>query len=87
MSRLNTWPLKRRFVRGSSQPLEEPEHWPHILDVFDWIGWSQALFATDYPHWDFDHPDHFLPVRLDEERKQKFFLQNALDLYKPQPAA
>ena len=74
-------------VWATTQPLEEPEHWPHILDVFDWIGWSQALFATDYPHWDFDHPDHFLPVRLDEERKQKFFLQNALDLYKPQPAA
>ena len=73
-------------VWATTQPMEEPELWPHMIDMFDWIGWDRALFATDYPHWDFDHPERALPVRLDEERKQKFFLQNALELYKPQPA-
>jgi uncharacterized protein len=69
----------------TTQPMEEPEFKPHLLDIGKWIGWDRLLFATDYPHWDFDHPDHALPVKLDEETRTKFFLQNALDLYKPRP--
>ncbi len=72
-------------VWATTQPMEEPEFKPHILDMFDWIGWDRLLFATDYPHWDFDHPEQALPLRIDEERRQKYFLQNALELYKPQP--
>ncbi len=75
----------REQVWLTTQPMEEPEFKPHLLDVVKWIGWDRLLFATDYPHWDFDHPDHALRVRVTEEQQTKFFLQNALDLYKPQP--
>ena len=75
----------REQVWLTTQPMEEPEVKPHLLDTVKWIGWDRLLFATDYPHWDFDHPDHVLPVRVTEEQQTKFFLQNAIDLYKPQP--
>ena len=77
----------REQVWLTTQPMEEPEVKPHLLDTVNWIGWDKLLFATDYPHWDFDHPDHALPVRVTEEQKTGFFLQNAIDLYKPQPVA
>jgi len=75
----------REQVWLTTQPMEEPEFKPHLLDTIGWIGWDRLLFATDYPHWDFDHPELAMPIRVGEEQKQKFFLQNALDLYKPQP--
>lgn len=71
----------RRQVWLTTQPMEEPEHREHLLDIIDWIGLDRLLFATDYPHWDFDDPARALPVRLDAEQKQRFFYQNAADLY------
>jgi predicted TIM-barrel fold metal-dependent hydrolase len=75
----------REQVWLTTQPMEEPEFKPHLLDTIGWIGWDRLLFATDYPHWDFDHPELAMPIRVGDEQKQKFFLQNALDLYKPRP--
>ena len=36
--------------------MEEAETPEHLIDVMDWIGWDRILFASDYPHWDFDDP-------------------------------
>jgi predicted TIM-barrel fold metal-dependent hydrolase len=46
----------REHVWVSTQPMEEPEVGRHLKDVMGWIGWDRILFATDYPHWDFDDP-------------------------------
>jgi predicted TIM-barrel fold metal-dependent hydrolase len=40
------------------------------------------LFATDYPHWDYDDPDMVLPMPLPEQKRRDFFLNNAAKLYK-----
>ena len=45
----------------TTQPMEEPEPRAHLRDTIEWIGWDRLLFATDYPHWDFDDPAHALP--------------------------
>ncbi len=65
----------------TTQPMQEPETREHLLDTIEWIGWDRLMFATDYPHWDYDDQDHVLPLRVSEENRRKFFLTNALKLY------
>jgi predicted TIM-barrel fold metal-dependent hydrolase len=65
----------------TTQPMEEPEPREHLLDTIAWIGWDRLLFATDYPHWDFDDPGHALPFRLTEQQRQMFFRDNARQVY------
>jgi predicted TIM-barrel fold metal-dependent hydrolase len=61
--------------------MEEPEPREHLLDTIGWIGWDRLLFATDYPHWDYDDPTHCLPLRVAAEQRQAFFMGNAEGLY------
>ena len=65
----------------TTQPMEEPEPREHLLDTIAWIGWDHLLFATDYPHWDFDDPVHALPLRITAEQRQMFFRDNARHVY------
>ncbi len=70
-----------RQVWWTTQPIEEPEPRSHLVETIDWIGWDRLLFATDYPHWDFDDPAHALPVRISDEQRRAFFLENAKAVY------
>ena len=70
-----------RHVWWTTQPMEEPEPREHLLDTIGWMGWDRLLFATDYPHWDFDDPAHALPLPITPEQRQAFFLENARALY------
>ena len=67
----------------TTQPVEEPEPRNQLAEAFDWIGWDRILFATDYPHWDFDDPAQALPIKMTEEQKQAVFRDNALKVYRP----
>jgi predicted TIM-barrel fold metal-dependent hydrolase len=40
------------------------------------------MFATDYPHWDFDAPDQAFPVRLPNDLKDRILRDNAYALYR-----
>jgi uncharacterized protein len=71
----------RQSVWLTTQPMEEPANRAHVVDAIDWIGWDRLLFATDYPHWDYDDPTHVLPMQLPEQKKRDFFLNNAVSLY------
>jgi uncharacterized protein len=71
----------REQVWLTTQPMEEPETREHLLDTMEWIGWDRLLYASDYPHWDFDDPAHVLPLRISDEKRQAFFLENAKRVY------
>jgi len=66
----------------STQPMEETENEDHLLEVMDWIGWDRILFASDYPHWDFDDPFVALPPSLDQEKRSQIYSGNARALYR-----
>lgn len=72
----------RRHFWVTTQPMEEPPQRRHFRQLLDQMQMDDRLmFATDYPHWDFDAPDRAFPIELDPVRKQKFMLDNARQLY------
>ena len=73
--------IVREQVFLTTQPMEEPRRPRQLLDCIEWIGWDRLLFATDYPHWDFDRPDRVLPPSVDAGKRRAFFRDNALKVY------
>jgi predicted TIM-barrel fold metal-dependent hydrolase len=66
----------------STQPMEETEEPQQVIDIMQWIGWDRILFASDYPHWDFDDPFASLPPSLSEERRNQIYSGNAKAVYR-----
>lgn len=67
----------------STQPIEWPEKLDHLEAVFDMIGGeTQLLYASDWPHWDFDLPSQIydLPF-LSEDAKRRILGGNAIELF------
>ena len=71
----------RSQVWLTTQPMEEPENASHLRDCIGWIGWDRLLFATDYPHWDYDDPARCLPFVPGPAERRQFFRGNARGLY------
>lgn len=74
------------YVRGhfwmTTQPIEEPPRPEQFLRLLGELAMpGHLLFATDYPHWDFDHPDHSLPATLAPELTRMIRRDNARALY------
>ena len=76
----------RDHVRLSSQPLESPDDPRQLLRIFDMMDAEHILmFASDYPHWDFDSPTHAFP-RLDPALRERIFSTNAREWLSLPPA-
>lgn len=71
----------RQHVRFTSQPIEEPDDPRQLEQIIDMIGHEMIMFASDYPHWDFDNPNKAIPQTFDETLRQRIFHQNAVDFY------
>jgi hypothetical protein len=66
-------------IRLSTQPLEQPRDVRQLWNVLEAIdGEHTLLFASDYPHWDFDDPTL---LHLPPEWKPRVFSENARELY------
>ncbi|MDP9469683.1 MAG: amidohydrolase family protein [Chloroflexota bacterium] len=67
----------------STQPIEEPDNHQHLLHLLAMLQAERTvIFASDYPHWDFDNPIlafSFFPPDL----KRRIFVDNALEMYGP----
>jgi predicted TIM-barrel fold metal-dependent hydrolase len=72
----------REHIWVTSQPMEEPSDRRHVLDIMEWIGWDRLLFASDYPHWDFDDPLTAFPVGMPRERRMQILAANARNVYR-----
>jgi uncharacterized protein len=70
----------------TSQPAEEFENAMWFDDVFgqfESIGMNDNfMFATDYPHWDFDSPEEALPKTLAPEKLDRMLWGTASELYR-----
>jgi hypothetical protein len=72
----------RRNVWLTTQPMEEPtdpRHFPRLIEQFEP---DRLMFATDYPHWDFDAPGQAFPTRLPEDTERRIMSENARALYR-----
>ncbi|TVY08836.1 amidohydrolase family protein [Paenibacillus cremeus] len=71
----------RDHVRVTSQPLERPNNDAHLLNILDAMDAEHILmFASDYPHFDFDSPKYAFP-KLPDALYQRIFYQNAKEFY------
>ena len=66
----------------ATQPIEEPERLRDIVTLMElYDGEDTTVFASDWPHHDFDHPMKLDQVPLDDARREKVFGFNALALF------
>jgi predicted TIM-barrel fold metal-dependent hydrolase len=65
----------------STQPIEESPDPRDALDMLRMAGAERTvIFASDYPHWDFDNPLTAF-ARFPAELKRRIYVENALALY------
>jgi uncharacterized protein len=62
----------------TTQPIEEPDDPQHLVYAIEQarLG-DRLLFATDYPHWDFDSPKQALPRAFGGELRRAILRDNA----------
>jgi hypothetical protein len=66
----------------TTQPIEEPPQPDYFQQLLEQIDMNDRfLFATDYPHWDFDAPDQALPANLPLKLKRDILAENARRFY------
>lgn len=79
--------LPSEYIRDhfwiTTQPMEEPPEREYFFQLLEQMDMNDKLmFATDYPHWDFDAPDRALPVGTPVELKRAILAENARNLYR-----
>jgi uncharacterized protein len=66
----------------TTQPIEEPDDPLQLVHAIEHAHlWRRLLFATDYPHWDFDSPTQALPSVIEPSLRRAILCGNALNLY------
>ncbi len=72
----------RQHYWFTTQSMEEPSQNKFFHQMLDDIDMpNRIMFATDYPHWDFDAPDQAFPVRPDKGLPSAIMADNVKTLY------
>lgn len=72
--------LKKMYF--ATQPVEEPENLGDLVTLMDlYDGEDNTIFASDWPHHDFDHPSKVHQIPFTNEVRRKVFGENALCLF------
>jgi predicted TIM-barrel fold metal-dependent hydrolase len=73
--------MKRFYY--ATQPVEEPEDLQDLVTLMElYDGEDRTIFASDWPHHDFDHPSKVHQIPFSSEVRRKVFGENALRLFK-----
>ncbi len=73
--------MKRFYY--ATQPVEEPENLRDLVTLMSlYDGEDNTIFASDWPHHDFDHPSKVHQIPFSGEVRRKVFGENALRLFK-----
>jgi predicted TIM-barrel fold metal-dependent hydrolase len=76
-----------RFFYGT-QPIEEPERRTDIVKQFELFdGENTAMFASDWPHHDFDHSQFVFGLPFSPEARRKIMGRNAGRFFSLEPPA
>ncbi|MCC7452481.1 MAG: amidohydrolase [Anaerolineae bacterium] len=71
----------------ATQPIEEPEHMQDMATMLSLFGGEDSvMFASDWPHHDFDHPSKVLQIPVSDEVRRKLMGGNAMRLLNIQEA-
>src|SRR5215211_3988148 len=71
--------LKKMYF--ATQPVEEPENLSDLVTMLNlYDGEDNTIFASDWPHHDFDHPSKVHQIPFTNEVRRKVFGENALRL-------
>lgn len=65
----------------ATQPMDEPDDPRHLIELFHDLGVHNIVFATDYPHFDFDSPTLALPRGLAAEDRAAIMRGNGARLF------
>ena len=68
----------------STQPVGEPNNQEDMRKIMEVIGFDRMMFSSDYPHFDFDHPEgleKFLRVNIPAKDRKKVLSGNAKEVY------
>ncbi|PXW25780.1 UNVERIFIED_CONTAM: putative TIM-barrel fold metal-dependent hydrolase [Williamsia faeni] len=66
----------RDHVWVSTQPIDEPTDPTHLTEMVEEFCSDNVLYASDYPHFDFDSPDTAFPRSFSTELKNKILREN-----------
>lgn len=72
----------KEFYYGT-QPLELPTDEQHLAQIIDMLGGPDRLiYASDYPHWDYDPPEIILNLSiLSKDEKERVLGTNAEEVF------
>jgi uncharacterized protein len=73
----------REHLRLTTQPMDAPPTPQQVRQIVEQLESDDLLlFASDYPHWQFDQPDQALPLDLPEPLLRKILSENARSFYR-----